>query len=842
MCLGAISALAAGSITVTPTNESVVAGGAKQMTATVSGLASNAVMWSASVGMIDANGLYTAPPTVPAGNTATVTAVSAVDSTVMGTATLNIREAGPTVTNLSPSSVPAGTFTFYVNGSGFKNGATVYNVVTPLATTFVSSTQLKATATIYTVGNVYIRVTNPNSMYSSILALQVTSGGSSSNSMAVQPSTSVLPTGATQQFVATLNGAPATSATWSATAGSITPAGLFTAPASVPTPSTVTVTASASGASASATINIVSSTPPTITQVSPAPLPIGIFNIGITGTGFVSGTQATLNGSVLATTYVSPTQLTASGLASQNGQLNLVVSNGLISSAPYAVQAGVANPLVSATAARRFLQQAAFGPTSGDAQRVQQIGFSAWVDEQAAAQAVSNYQMPSNQGGLPQRFLTNATMNADQLRQKVAFAYSQIFVTSLVKLIWNGDMIPYQQLLLNDAFANYRTLLADVTLSPSMGYYLDMANNAKANAAGTQLPNENYAREVLQLFSIGTALLNPDGTVQRDSQGLPVPSYDQKTVTELARVFTGWTYAPPPGGSVVWGAYIRQNGPMVPYIPQHDFGGKTLFPYLANGSIASGLGVQQDLDAALDIIFNHPNTAPFISKLMIQHLVKSNPTPGYVQRVAQAFADNGQGVRGDMTAVVKAVLLDPEARANDSLSAAIDPADGHLQEPALFLAGLFRAVGAQVNDQNYNSYDLANMGQDLFSSPSVFNYWSPSYVVGSVGVTGGEFQIYSPFTSVYRVNLVGSVFSAYSGNVQTYGPGFSADLSALVGLAGTPSTLVDALDLALTAGRMPSQMKQIVTTAVQNETGGNLRRVQTAIILIATSSYYNVWN
>lgn len=841
MCLCSAIAAAA-SVTVTPNNESVVVGGTRQMTATVAGLSSPVVNWLASAGSIDANGLYTAPAAVPSPSTVTITAVSAVDGTVSGTASLFVKEKAPVVTSLSPTSVPAGTFTLYVNGSGFQNGAVIYNGMTPAPTTFISSVQLKAAMTVTQVGTAYIRVLNPNSMFSAILTLQVIYGGTGSSSLVLQPATSVVVTGGTQQFSATYNGSATTSVVWTASAGSITAGGLYSAPATVPAGNLATITASGpNGSTAAASVTVVSSTPPAITAVTPAPLPIGIFNVTISGNGFVSGTQASLNGVPLVTQYVSPTTLTASGLASQNGQCNMAVANGPVNSLPYPVQTGLTNPLVSASAARRFLQQAAFGPTSAEAQHVQQAGLSAWIDEQAGGPPVSNYQITSNQGGMPQRFLTNSAMNSDQLRQKIAFAYSQIFVTSLVKLIWTQDMAPYQEMLLGDAFANFRKLLADVTLHPSMGYYLDMANNAKANGQGTQLPNENYAREVLQLFSIGTAMLNPDGTVQIDSQGLPVPSYDQKTITELSRVFTGWTYAPPPGGSVVWGAYKTQYGPMVPYIPQHDFGAKTLFPYLANGAIPSGLGVQQDLDAALDIIFKHPNTAPFVGKQMIQHLVKSNPSPGYVQRVAQAFADNGQGVRGDMVAVVKAVLLDPEARANDS---AVTPAasDGHLQEPALFLAALFRALGAQVNDQNYFSYDLMNMGQDLFSSPSVFNYWSPGYVVGSAGLKGGEFQIYSPYASVYRVNLVSSLFSAYSGNVQAYGPGFSVDLSALVGLASTPATLVDALDLALTAGTMPSQMKQIVTTAVQNETGGNLRRVQTAIILIATSSYYNVWN
>ena len=232
---------------------------------------------------------------------------------------------------------------------------------------------------------------------------------------------------------------------------------------------------------------------------------------------------------------------------------------------------------------------------------------------------------------------------------------------------------------------------------------------------------------------------------------------------------------------------------------------------------------------------------PFIGKQLIEHLVKSNPSPAYVQRVANAFNNNGMGVRGDMQAVITAVLLDPEARQND-VPGMTQAKDGHLQEPMLFMAGFLRAMGAYVDNTNYFAYDLGNMSQDIYDAPSVFNYFSPSYVVPGFGVVGPEFQIYTPYSSVYRDNVVSNIFSAYSNNINSYGPGTTVDLTPFVALAGTPQTLVDALDLTLTNGLAPAGFKTILLNAIQAENGGNLRRVQTALYLWLASSYYNVWN
>jgi uncharacterized protein (DUF1800 family) len=842
-CLWVVSALAlhaAGTISVAPINEPTVTGTTRQYTATVTGLASTAVNWyvngvqsSATYGSIDANGLYTAPMSVPANPTVTIQAVSAMDPTVVGAAQSTIKTPGPVLTTLTPSSVTVGSFVVTINGTGFQPGASVILNSTTLTTTYVSSTQLSASGTMNTVGYGQIRASNPNSVFSNMLSLYFSAA--SSFTLAVQPSPAGVVQGMTQQFTAMLNGAPQ-AVVWSATAGTISASGLYTAPAAIPNPPVATIKAMASnGTSATAAVTIVSNQPPSISQVSPAPVPLGVLNLSITGSGFSSATQTTLGGAPLTTQYVSPTQIVAAGFNSTGGALNLVAYTGGVVSPTFVVQVGVANPMVTAAAARRFLQQASFGPTPADAAHVQQVGFQQWINEQFAMPAISNF--AGINGVMGTHFITNAVTQPDQLRQRVGFALSQILVTSLVKSIWSTIEGPYQDKLLQDAFLNYRQILEDVTLHPTMGQYLDMANNGKANSAGTILPNENYAREVLQLFSVGTVKLNQDGTPQLDAQGNRIPTYDQTTIAEFARVFTGWTNAPPPGQSITWNRYMNVNSPLVAYPPMHDIGSKTLL----NGAVVAANGSPyQDLTAALDNMFNHPNAGPFIGKLLIQHLVKSNPTPPYVARVAAAFNGAGGSPRGDMKAVITAILLDPEARQNDNGISA-QSKDGHLQEPALFLAGLLRAMSATVTDQNYFNGDLVSMGQDIYNSPSVFNYYSSGYVIPGAGVTGGEFQIFTPYTAVYRANLASGLFSNYSSAVQTNGPGMTIDLTALVNLAGNASLLVDALDFTLTNGTMPSAMKQILAAAVQAEAGGNIRKVQTAVYLILQSGYYNVW-
>ncbi len=857
---------------------------------------------NATVGTITSAGLYTAPAKIPTVSTL-ITALGS-DKKTLGAVYVNIEPAGPTITATTPASpIPNGSYTVTLTGSGFVKGASVMENGAAYGTTFISSTSIKVSGYHGGTGPGAFQVMNPGSLWGpafpvtwaaagppppqtisptsvsvklgatqqftsanatgftatagtitpaglytapatmpalSTVTIKATGPGGTAtatvtllnpNPQVIAPTSVSLNLGATQQFTS------AGATNWAATYGTITSAGLYTAPATLPAFSTDTVTVTGPNGNATATVTLIPPTPVIISVGTNGTLPLGIFSVAVTGTGFAATSTAKLNGTPLTTAY-SAGALTVSGFAAQSGPSNLVVSNGSAASAPFTVQVGVPNAQVSAAAARRFLQQAAFGPTPTEATNVQTIGFQGWINQQFAMAPVSNYNalLGSSQGGMSQTFMANAVTNPDQLRQKVAFALSQIFVTSFQTVIWNGDMVPYQQMLLNDAFTSYGQILNDVTLSPAMGEYLNMANNAQANPATGTVANENYAREIMQLFTIGTVMLNQDGTVQTDANG-PIPTYAQKDITELARVFTGWTYPPTtPGAPVNWGSYINSaNGPMVPFSPEHDFGQKTLI----NGyTAAAGLAPQADLTGALNNIMAHPNTAPFASKLLIQHLVKSNPSPAYVQRVASAFTQS----KGDMKTVITAILLDTEARANDE-GLSDQPADGHDQEPALFITGLIRAFGGQCTPANYFPYDLSRLEQDIFDAPSVFNYYSPSYVApGTGGLLAPELQIYDPNSAIIRENEVQGIFGQYSNPIASYGPGTTIDLTPLLPLAATPATLVSAIDLTLTRGVMPAAMKSAIVSAVAADTSGALHQVQTAIYLTLVSGYYNVWH
>ncbi len=373
-------------------------------------------------------------------------------------------------------------------------------------------------------------------------------------------------------------------------------------------------------------------------------------------------------------------------------------------------------PLVGVADAARLLDQATFGATASDIAHVQSVGIDAYINEQLAypptqytgyaytphtapAGCVGDGSNPPDASSLCARaqyspfqvqrdFFIHALKNPDQLRQRVAFALSQIMVVSSVQIYEAYGLADYQNVLLNDAFGNYRTLLQDVTLSPTMGHYLDMADSDETNPQNGTVPNQNYAREVLQLFSIGLVELNPDGTQQLDAAGAPISTFDGATIEGFASVFTGWTYPPLPGANSQWTNPINLDGTMVVFPDHHQSGTKALL----NGfTVPANQTPAQDLANALDNIFNHPNVGPFIGKQLIQHLVTSNPSPAYVARVAAIFANNGHGVRGDLSAVVRAILTDPEARG----AAPATNLFGHLREPALFITNTLRSLGGQ---------------------------------------------------------------------------------------------------------------------------------------------------
>jgi len=543
----------------------------------------------------------------------------------------------------------------------------------------------------------------------------------------------------------------------------------------------------------------------------------------------------------------------------------------------------------------RFLEQAAWGPTPTDIAHVKAIGFKAYLDEQLNAPVLnpskgSNYPdlvfplddqptaCPSSSPGDPnynqsvcnrdnfslyplhRTYFTNAMYGPDQLRQRVAFALHQILVVSGLNPLNRGSwMTMYVQALDRGAFGNYRTLLGEVTLNPSMGEYLDMRLSTRTN------PNENWAREVLQLFSIGVNELNIDGTPKLDAQGMPIPSYSQTTVNEFTKVFTGWNLDP-----ILIGDGINNwRDPMKPRTgTQHDGSAKTLLnnvPLPACGN--NPACAQSDLTAGLDNIFNHPNVGPFVGKQLIQHLVTSNPSPAYVARVARAF-NNGCDVlypqgcsstRGDMKAVVQAVLLDPEARGDVKTAANY----GKLREPAQYIISVLRALNVKSADKTSTSDGVlgsrstpvdftGSLDQTIFAPTTVFSYYQPEYEVPGTKILGPAFGILSTSTTLRRANNINTlIYTGVPANLTSptaFSPdrpkGTSVDLTNLELLAATPDAIADLLNALMLHGTMSPGVRNSINTAMNaiptSDANFARKRAQVAAYLVATSSQYDI--
>jgi uncharacterized protein (DUF1800 family) len=546
----------------------------------------------------------------------------------------------------------------------------------------------------------------------------------------------------------------------------------------------------------------------------------------------------------------------------------------------------------------RLLEQATWGPTRAEIDRVKNLqgGFKAYLDEQFNAPVInpgkgSNYldlffplndqaqacpttnpsvpnynQAVCNRDGfslypVQRTYFSNALYGPDQLRQRVAFALHQIFVVSgvggLSRASW---MTVYLQALDRGAFGNYRTLLEEITLNSEMGEYLDMIQSTRTS------PNENWAREVLQLFSIGINELNLDGTPKRDAQGIPIPSYSQTTVNEFTRVFTGWNLNPQaiaPGTSNWRDPLVPRGG------TNHDVGAKTLLngvsvPACAGTNTACA---QSDLTAALNNIFNHPNVGPFIGKQLIQHLVTSNPSPAYVERVARVFNDDCAGLypiagcsnaRGNLKAVVQAILLDPEARGDVKT----DPNYGKLREPAQYVINILRAFNAKSFDKQSTSDGVlggrsstdftGTLDQPIFQPTTVFSYYQPDYEVPGTKILGPAFGILSTSRTLLRANVVNTLI--YTGVTTNTTPtpaspdrprGTSLDLANLEALSDTPSAIADVLNGLMLHGTMSSQMRTSLINAIGTINDADLptrrrKRAQTAAYLVATSSQYDI--
>ena len=404
-------------------------------------------------------------------------------------------------------------------------------------------------------------------------------------------------------------------------------------------------------------------------------------------------------------------------------------------------------------------------------------------------------------------------------------------------------------MLANDAFGNFYTIMHDVTLSTGMGAYLNMLNSAKPGTVNgvPQIANENFARENMQLFSLGLVMLNQDGSVQPDLSGNPVPTYTETQVQAFARAYTGWTYATASGGSPTTfpNNTVNYDSPMEAVESQHDTAAKTL---LNGTTLPAGQTADADLTGALTNLFSHQNVGPFVCRQLIQHLVTSNPSPAYVGRVAAVFANDGTGTRGNMKAVIQAILLDTEARAGDT-NASFD--GGHLREPVLYMTNVMRGlgftfVGAGTGTGAEYYYSPSNFTNALsekpYTSGSVFNFFPPSYVIPGTTTNAPEFSIENTASAILRLTLADNI-------VYNRISDFSVDLSATsalglmasaTGNATTDSTnLVTALGTIFMHGQMPAQMQTDIVSHVATLTN-IAQRVRVATYLVITSSHYKV--
>ncbi len=827
----------------------VTVGTSRQLTAYVP-LSPNTVAWSvngvaggnATIGTVSASGLYQAPAAIPAANVVSVRATSTAYPAKSDAVNLTITQPQVQLWSIYQKSVPAGPFTISLNGANFNAGSVVKFGEVTLTATLLSSTRIDASgvATAAQAGTkVAVRVVNGGVGGTTSSVVNVSVAAAPAVTVTVAPATASVDVGTTRAFAATVGGSANTTVTWSvngvaggnSTVGTISSSGLYTAP-TVATMTSVAVQAtSAANPAIAGTATVTITTPPPPPPVTVAVLPgAATLTVGSTQQ-FAAGIAGTANTAVAWSVNGAPGGNSTVGTISSAGlytasaavpspAIVTVRATSAANPSAYATASVTVTPISGGTgqgtpdlAAARLLEQAAYGPTPAALARVKAIGVDAWLDEQFALPetAIVNPGAMA-MGAVQSAHLHRLATAPDQLRQRVASALAGIIVISANKNIYPDELVPYLQILSRHAFGNYRALLGEISTSSQMGKYLDLANSNKPSPGSAA--NENYARELMQLFTIGLYALNPDGSRQLDAQSLPIRAYSQFTVQQVALALTGWTYQGP--GNNNWENF---SGPLQSRAANHDTSAKAL----VGTSLPAGQSAEADMAGTLDWLFNHPNTGPFVAQRLILALVKSNPTPAYVGRVAAVFADNGSGTRGDLKAVVRAILTDAEAR-NDTATGT----DGRLKDAIYHTISFVRALGGTVSPTNGLAWQFSQMGQTPLAPPSVFGFYSPLYRIPRTTTAGPEFQIYGPTEAVLRGNLF---WSALTGNA---GSDLVVDIAPFVALAGNIPVLIDAVDQALLYGRMPLAMRQSLATAIAAQYDATTK-AQTALYLTALS-------
>ena len=917
---GRLPAQSSGGMDIWPQNNTVEIGTTKQFGAYVP-LNPNTITWqvngipggNATLGTISATGLYQAPPQAPTNNVLTIRAQSTAYPNAYAATKLTVTRKYPWLWSVSPASLQVGNYQISLNGANFAPDAVVQANGVDLPTTYVSPTSLKANGSAAATGTITFAVRLPGpgavtgntvsatvsvptiavtvspstasvqlgntrsfgatvsgsantavtwsvvggaangtvtsaGLYtapaampaSSTVKVRATSAANSSVfgeatvtltpppvvTVAVNPSTATVTLGATKAFTTTVTGSANTAVTWSvlggAANGAVTSGGVYSAPAALPNPATITLRATSVAnalVSADATITLVP--PPVVVTVSPANATVQIGNTKsfyaiVTGTANTSVTWTVLGGAANGTVTAAGVYLTPATMpASPTVTLRATSVADVNSTGDATVTLTPAPDYTALLTAARIAEQTSFGPNDALLAQIQQLGLTNYLAQQFALPATPIPVPADNSVGTLQQWQLQTFSSApDQLRQRVIYALSQIIVVSANKNIYADAMLPWMNALSQNAFGNYRDLLRDITKSPSMGKYLDLANSSKPMNGGAA--NENYAREVMQLFTIGLWQLNPDGSRKLDANNNSIPTYTQTDVAQNALALTGWVYAQPPGGN----AYEWFGAPMVSRQQNHDLSAKTVL----GAAIPSGQTVEADLESVLDILMNHPNTAPFIATRLIRSLVMSNPSGGYIQRVAQAFSNSG----GNLQATLTAILTDSEAR-NDTPTVN----GGRLKEAILHTCGFLRALNGHFNNPIQIVYLYDYMAQPPLNAPSVFSWFSPMYHVPKSPLFGPEFQIYTPMEATLR----GNFFYYMLGNPA--GGDFTIDLTPFQPFGNDMPGLVELVNHKLLYGQMPSAMKQ---TLIDAATPGYdaATRIQTVLYLTALSGQYTV--
>ena len=745
----------------------------------------------------------------PGASSGTITVPSSFSNSGISPANPQVRAGGTLQMSVQIAGVPQTQGYWYVNGTGnvgYVDGSAVYHAPVTLPSPNTATIgYYENGSSMTTTASVLNPVPNPtSSSISAITQLTTTVGLRGSGFL---PSSVVYVQGTAM---------PTTYYSSSSLVATVT------LPSAIRNGVTLTVQNPAPGAS-SGTIVIPTSFP-AVGTITPAKLTTGWISLQITGSGFGSSTQVLRDGRPMATTVNSSTALTATGYlppwgTSTTATITIVPQPGSVSTSTQTLP--IVYPSLAYDTAARFSTQAAFGPRPGLVEHIQQVGMQGFLAEQVAVPGIVY-----SSGTLPRYpFLDTAATGNPLLRLRVALALES-FIDNQALTQEFQSFAPWEQTVEADAFGNFRQLMTDIAANPRMGDFLNLpGNNATMSSSH---PNQNFARELMQLFTIGTSMLNDDGSVQTDSSGRVIPSYDQNTIQDMARVFTGWNFAPTVNPIYV-SFNIDWSQPLMAQDQYHDHGAKTLFGTV---SLAAGQDIVTDRTAALDAIFKHPNVPAFVGRRLIEQLVKSNPSPAYVQRISAVFENNGKGVRGDLSAVVQAILLDPEARAGDTTVVAAS--DGYLQDPLLWESFLMNVL-QQTQFDGQVIYLPSKLGQDWWHPVSVFSFYPATFTVPGTTVNSPQWALLNNLTQLHRSQYL---YGVLTGQTSGFNTAFQAN-AWLYNAFSTLPDLVDALNHQLFHGQMPAATQ----TAILNYCSGITNKNQAytdAIFLALNSDSFNV--